>query len=157
MMMEEFNQLEQYFDDIRIPIRLACNTPSGWPVVVSLWFLYQDGFIYCATSKHAKVVSYLNNDPRCAFEIASDLPPYCGVRGQATAELDGVAGQMILQELLERYVGDVNNQFAQNLLSNAHDEVAIKIKPVNVFTWNFSERMQAIFPSMLKKVKKVCL
>ena len=106
------SDVEQFLEDIRIPIRLACKTKTGWPMVVSLWFLHQDGQLYCATQKAAKLVDYLQRDGRCAFEIAEDRPPYCGIRGQARAKIDDSLGVKILEKLL--ILGDDERQFADS-------------------------------------------
>ncbi|TFG47720.1 MAG: hypothetical protein E4H33_05430, partial [Anaerolineales bacterium] len=92
---------QNYLENVKIPLRLACQTESGWPLVLSLWFVYQDGYLYCATQKNARVIRYLEAEPKCGYEIASDLPPYCGIRGQAVAELDDKLGPEILDLLLE--------------------------------------------------------
>ena len=70
-MVDDLKQTEKYLREIRIPLRLSCTTKTGWPMIVSLWFLYQDTKLLCATQNSAKVVSYLQNEPRCAFEISS--------------------------------------------------------------------------------------
>ncbi len=137
-------QLEQYFEAARIPLRLACTTPSGWPAVISLWYLYREGSFYCATSQTAKVAQYLQHNPRCAFEIAADQPPYCGVRGQGMVRLDPALGGDILTELLHRYLGGVANPLAQKLLARSQPEVAIIIHPEKIFKWNYSDRMRDI-------------
>lgn len=146
--------MQEYFDTVRIPVRLACKTNSDWPMVVSLWFLHQDGLLYCATQKSAKIVKYLQNDGRCAFEIAEDRPPYCGVRGQARAKIDESKGVEILKMLLVRYLGDTNSDLASKLLANSDTEVAIVLHPVQIFTWDFSNRMSEVRSQQL--TKKIC-
>jgi len=150
------NDMETYLESIRIPLRLACTTESGWPMAVSLWFKHQNGYLICATQKTARVVAYLKNNPRCAFEIAADIPPYCGVRGQAIASIDESIGGEILAQLLVRYLGSMDNALARNLLAKRDDEVAIVLKPINVFTWDFSSRMQDVSLPKLDLSEKVC-
>ena len=133
-----------YLQEIRIPVRLGCRTPSGWPMVLSLWYLYEDGRLYCATQESAKVVTYLKNDARCAFEVASERPPYCGVRGQGRAAVNAARGGEILERLLVRYLGSVDNDLAQGLLKRRDKEVALVSEPVQVFSWDFSGRMQDV-------------
>ncbi len=101
--------LVRFLDRTRIPLRLACTTESGWPFVLSLWYVFQDGVLYCATQESARIVTYLRLNPQCAFEIAADLPPYCGARGRARAEIDPGRGPEILELLLERYLQDTDN------------------------------------------------
>jgi len=155
-MVDELSQMEDYLEAARIPLRLACSTESGWPMGVSLWFLYQDGRLFSATQRSARVVAYLRKNPRCAFEIAADMPPYCGVRGQAVASIDENIGAQILDQLLIRYLGGMDNNLAKKLLSKREDEVAIVLRPVKVFTWDFSNRMLDVVESMLNLATKVC-
>lgn len=155
-MLDEMKEFYAYLDASRIPLRLACATKSGWPMVVSLWYLYQDGQLFCATQKTSRVVSYLQHDSRCGFEIAADLPPYCGIRGQATARIDEGMGVTILEKLLDRYLGGLDNELARNLLSKSQTEVAIVLDPVQIHRWDFSSRMTGVVPIMLDLVAKVC-
>lgn len=150
------NDFQDFLEKKHIPLRLACQTRSGWPAVLSLWYLYQDGKLYCATRRSARVVSYLKGEPRCAFEIAADTPPYCGLRGQASARIDEKLGLEILEELIQRYLGGSENQLARNLLKYKEEEVAIVISPVNLFQWDFSSRMEEVTNQMLSKIQKVC-
>ncbi len=133
--------LAQYYEETRIPLRLSCLSPSGWPVVLSLWYLFENDTLYCATPQNAKVVDFLLAEPRCSFEVASDAPPYCGVRGRAMATINERRGVEILERLLVRYVGDLNAPLAKNLLNRNVVEVAIQLVPQTVYTWNFSKRM----------------
>jgi hypothetical protein len=154
--MSEIEAYADYLENTRIPIRISCTTESGWPVVLSLWFMYRDGLLYCATGQNARVVSYLENQPRCGYEIAADLPPYCGIRGQAKARVDPEIGLEILEDLLDRYLGGHNNPLAEKLLEGAEDEVALVLTPVNCFQWDFSQRMASVSPDMINLIKKVC-
>ncbi len=140
-----------FMEETIIPLRLACVTESGWPLTLSLWYVYLDGAIYCATQKSARVVRYLKNEARCGFEIASDLPPYCGMRGQARAVIEPEKGADVLEILLNRYLGGTDNQLARGLLSKKDKEVAIRIAPVNITTWNFKDRMQDVAEKNLCK------
>lgn len=154
--MSKITPYAEYLSKTRIPLRLSCRTISGWPFVLSLWYLYQDGLLYCATQADARVVSYLENEPRCGYEIAADLPPYCGIRGQAKARIDQKIGGEILEGLLLRYLGGTESRLARELLKNADNEVALVLDPVNCFSWDFSQRMENVAPTMLKLVEKHC-
>jgi nitroimidazol reductase NimA-like FMN-containing flavoprotein (pyridoxamine 5'-phosphate oxidase superfamily) len=140
-------QSAAYLDAIHIPLRLSCVTQSGWPYVLSLWYLHDAGKLYCATLESARVVSYLRREPRCGFEIAADQPPYCGVRGRAVAAIDPTQGQAVLSLLIDRYLDDRDNSLARRLLARSQDEVAIVLTPVQVFTWNYQRRMADAAPS----------
>jgi hypothetical protein len=155
-MVSSLNDFDAFLDSVRIPVRLACKTESDWPMVVSLWYLHQDGKLYCATQKTAKIISYLQHDSRVGFEIAEDRPPYCGLRGQAVATINESLGIPILEKLLVRYLGGTQNSLAEKLLAKAENEVAIVLDPVQVFTWDFSPRMQDIVSPSAAVMPKVC-
>jgi nitroimidazol reductase NimA-like FMN-containing flavoprotein (pyridoxamine 5'-phosphate oxidase superfamily) len=137
-------ETERYLKEVQIPLRLSCVTESGWPMVLSLWYVYMDGKIYCATVETAKVVEYLRKEPRCAFEVATDEPPYCGIRGQARATIIKPRGAEILKILLERYLGGTDSSLAKKLLKESRSEVAIELQTINYAIWDFTERMKDV-------------
>jgi hypothetical protein len=104
--------------------------------------LYEDGAVWCATNSKARVLSYLTNEPRCGFEIAGDTPPYRGVRGKGRASLHPELGGKVLEQLLERYDIASSSKLAGMLLSKIDQEVAIRIEPGRISSWDFSQRMK---------------
>jgi nitroimidazol reductase NimA-like FMN-containing flavoprotein (pyridoxamine 5'-phosphate oxidase superfamily) len=137
-----FEQVERHLQDTVVPVRLACLTASGSPLVRSLWFLYRDGALWCASRPRACVVHHLQRDARCAFEVARDAPPYRGVRGQGRARVMPGEGGRLLAELVARYLGTTDSRLARRLLAGAADEVAIRITPTRLVSWDYTERMQ---------------
>ena len=79
--------IEEFLTDSVIPVRLACVSASGAPLVCSLWFLYADESLWCATQSSAKLVEYFRANSACGFEVAPESPPYRGVRGQGEVAL----------------------------------------------------------------------
>ncbi len=55
-----------------IPVRLSCLSSSNWPMVISLWYVYKNEKLYCATQNTSKIIGYLKHSPKCGFEIAGD-------------------------------------------------------------------------------------
>jgi hypothetical protein len=146
------SSVEQYLKEIQIPLRLSCVSTSGWPIVLSLWYLFEDGNLYCATPQQAKVVNYLKQTPRCGFEVAADRPPYCGVRGRALASIEAERGTEILERLLIRYAGGTDNPLARKLLGRRESEVAIRLTPKSTYVWNFTRRMKGSLDSSTQKL-----
>jgi len=134
-------RIESYLGDSVVPLRLACSAPSGHPLLLSLWFVWREGAIWCATSPRARVVSLLRSDPRCGFEVAREAPPYCGVRGAGVAELVLERGAEILAVLVDRYLGTRDSRFARWLLGRGQREMAIRIEPLRMTSWDFANRM----------------
>ena len=133
--------IEQYLQSTVIPVRLATAGRNG-PLVQSMWFLWRDCRLWCATQDSAVVVHRLQADPHCAFEVAGDMPPYRGVRGQGVAEIVKSDGKDVLHQLLHRYLGGTHSGLASWLLSRADHEVAISIRPDHMTSWDFRSRME---------------
>ena len=135
-------QVDHFFEETVVPLRLACNGKGAHPVLVSLWFTLEDGVLWCATQRSALVTRLLERDPHCAFEVSIETPPYRGVRGQAVAKLHADRGEPMLRRLLGRYLGGEDSELARMLLARAADEVAIALAPRTLTSWDFSERMK---------------
>ena len=140
-LLTENNQYREFFQKV-IPLRFSCITGAGWPIVLSLWYLYKDGKIYCATQKDAKVIQYLQKNPKCAFEVAPEKPPYTGIRGRGQVKLRKDIAIQILELLIDRYLGNRDSSLAKLLLEKRDNELAIEITPINLFTWDYSKRMK---------------
>ena len=124
-----------------IPMRLATQG-SMWPLVQSLWFLFDGSALWCCTQQDSVVAKRLRSDRRCAFEIAADDPPYRGVRGRGVASLDPGPAPDLLERLIGRYLVTGESPLASWLRSRASDEVAIRIGALAVSSWDYSSRMQ---------------
>jgi nitroimidazol reductase NimA-like FMN-containing flavoprotein (pyridoxamine 5'-phosphate oxidase superfamily) len=129
--------------DSKIPIRIAFIKPNGTPSVISLWFEQINGKIYCATQKSAKIVSYLENNSACGFEIATDKPPYKGIRGEGTVKITD-DGNKILNILIDKYLGNKESTLSKYLKTNSNTEVAIEITPQKIYSYDYSKRMKDV-------------
>jgi hypothetical protein len=135
------SEIAAYLAAARIPLRLSAIDAAGFPRVLSLWFLPDDGALWCATQASAQVVRFLAAEPRCGFEVAGDTPPYRGVRGTGRATIDPRRGAQMLERLLARYGVAPDSRLARTLTARAASEVAIRIDPLRVTSWDFSQRM----------------
>ncbi len=135
-------RIERFLSEARIPIRLACNGAAGHPVLLSLWFVALEGRLWCATQRTARVASLLRTDPRCAFEVSVEQPPYRGIRGPALATLHDERGEEILRKLIDRYLGSADSTLARFLLARVERETAIALAPRKIASWDYSERMR---------------
>jgi nitroimidazol reductase NimA-like FMN-containing flavoprotein (pyridoxamine 5'-phosphate oxidase superfamily) len=136
-------QIQRFLREVRIPVRIACNGASGFPLLASLWFVAEDGKLWCATQRGARVASLLARDPRCAFEVSVETPPYRGVRGTGVATLHHERGEEILRALIGRYLGNEDSKLAKFLLARVDRETAIAVEPQTLVAWDYRERMGA--------------
>lgn len=133
-----------FLESSTAPVRLACHTDGGRLWMLSLWYRYRDGRLECATSASADVVEYLRRDDAVAFEVSTNDPPYKGVRGNGTADIEPDPEKELLRALLERYLGGTDNDLADMLLDEGRKEVQILIDPAKVYTWDFTNRMRDV-------------
>jgi hypothetical protein len=135
------DEIASYLRTAVIPIRLASISADGSPVVLSLWYLYEEGSIWCATKRTSRIIARLEREPRCGFEIAADTIPYRGIRGHAQATIDVQRGAILLPRLINRYLGRTDSPLASWLLAHSENEVAIRLDQLRVSTWDFTARM----------------
>ncbi|MDH3766513.1 MAG: hypothetical protein OER82_12005 [Nitrosopumilus sp.] len=135
-------KIDKFIPDIKIPIRIAFMESADLPAVISLWYVCNDDKIYCATQKTAKIVSYLQKNPPCGFEIAADKPPYKGIRGKGTVRILNETGAYVLDLLIDKYLGEKESTLSKFLRNNSKMEVAIEITPQKIFHYDYSERMK---------------
>jgi pyridoxamine 5'-phosphate oxidase-like protein len=133
--------IEAYLRTAVLPVRLASIAADGSPVVLSLWYLYEEASIWCATQRTSRIIARLEREPRCGFEIAGDTIPYRGIRGRAQATIDVQRGALLLPLLITRYLGGTDSPLASWLLARAENEVAIRLDRMRVRTWDFTARM----------------
>jgi len=123
-------------------MRLAANTDSGFPVILSLWFLAKEGELFAVVHRDARIVKRLRANSRCAFEISLNEAPYRGVRGQAVASIESQGASALLQRLLERYRISSDSTLGRFLLARAEEELVVRLRPWRVASWDYSERMK---------------
>ncbi|MEM9729901.1 MAG: pyridoxamine 5'-phosphate oxidase family protein [Myxococcota bacterium] len=134
-------EVRGFLTSTTIPLRLAANTPSGFPVVLSLWFVAEGDQLLGAVHESSRIAKRLEADPRCAFEVAPDDPPYRGVRGRARATLEPDGAGVLLERLLERYLGSTDSNLGRFLLSRASEERVVRVSPLGFSSWDYTERM----------------
>lgn len=130
--------------DTKIPIRIGFIKSNGYPSIISLWYIDIDGKIYCATQKTAKIIQYLETNPSCGFEIASDQPPYKGSRGEGIVKIIPSKGPEILNLLIKKYLGEKESTLSKFLRVHSKNEIAIEITPTKIFHYDYSKRMKGI-------------
>jgi len=134
-------EIDEFLSEARVPVRLACIGGDGFPRVVSLWFRYENGKIYCVTHRDSKLVTLLTSNDKVGFEVSPNDPPYHGIRGQGIATLEPLEEVERLEGLLGRYLGGTDSSLATWLLSRCDEELLVTVEPTRIFSWDYRERM----------------
>ena len=135
------DEIASFLCNVHVPMRIAANGTSGFPMVTPVWHLWADGNIWAASRPSSALVRGLRGDPRCAFDISCEQPPYKGVRGRGIAEIEA-NGEYVLEQLLSRFMGATAPSFQARLLKAARDECAIRIRASGFTTWDVCRRMK---------------
>ncbi|MFB6163252.1 MAG: pyridoxamine 5'-phosphate oxidase family protein [Halococcoides sp.] len=136
------DELVAFLDETVVPMRVSTHRPDGSPWIVTLWYRSRDGIIECATQASAAIVDFLRADPSVGIDISTNDTPYRGVRGTGTATIERDEDLDVLGGLIDRYLGDRDHSLTRRLLGDDRDEVCIRIEPDELFTWDYSERME---------------
>ena len=135
-------EIRQFLENSKIPMRLAFNKEAQQPQICSLWYIYAEGALWAATHRNSFLLEQIKNDPLVSFEISTNDYPYKGVRGSGIAERYKQQAEHVLSSLIDKYLDDNNKELADWLMSRVQDEYAIRIKPDKISGWDFSFRMQ---------------
>jgi len=137
-------QLEAFLEESRIPIRIGTQRGDGSLWMVALWYRYRNELFECATWANAHVVRFLRNDSEVTFDVSTNHPPYRGVRGNGTATMSADETKATLRALIERYLGDTDSSLAEWLLNDAREEIRIRIRPNEMYSWDYTDRMRGL-------------
>ncbi|RQG92724.1 pyridoxamine 5'-phosphate oxidase family protein [Natrarchaeobius halalkaliphilus] len=148
--MTEFNgswteaEVMAFLRDATVPIRLATHRPDGSLWLVTLWYRYHDGSLECATQASAHLVRFLRDESAVAFDVSTNRIPYRGIRGTGTVTVSPDDGTAVLRALVDRYLGGDESALARRLLDDDREEVCIRIDPREVYSWDYSNRMDDV-------------
>ena len=124
--------IQKLLEGLKKPVRLASQSPNGFPLISTLWFLYDGDYFWCITQKSTLLRRNLAANRKCAFEIALDEPAkYKLIRGQGNAVLDLSDGERVTNLMIARYISDSEGPVATQLRAQIPTEYAIRISP----TW----------------------
>ena len=132
--------LEAFLGEAVIPLRLGIAAAKA-PLIVPLWFRYQDGGFWCVTHRDAHVVAAVREQPSCAIDISTNDVPYRGVRGAGMVRVVPERGPALIEFMVERYLGGSDSRLARWLLGRREEEVGLRITPQWLTSWDFSARM----------------
>jgi hypothetical protein len=135
-------EISSFLTATAIPVRIATSTDS-YPTLCSVWYMFDDqnGDLLCVSHQNSQLVTDLKANEKCSFEIAPNEPPYCGVRGKAIVTLSKDNALETLSTLIHRYLGNTDSGLAKWLLGRIDEEYVLRLTPVQLTSWDYSERM----------------
>lgn len=129
-------------------LQLATIDEDGYPSIQPIWFLFdkESGKIYISTQKTTRKARNLyKNSDKIYFSIDDESFPYKGVKGRGVARIseDIDWNRPIIEKLIIKYLGTMENPLAQMILENAKKgiQVVIEITPKFFSAWDFGKSM----------------
>ena len=134
-------ELQDFLVFSRIPIRISV-LDDEYPLICSVWFEYLDGKLIIVSHEDSKLAKTLLLRRKCGFEIATNDPPYKGVRGKADVVAETGGSEDTLRRVIQRYLGGTSQKLALWLLSRVEHETKFTLHPTWVTSWDYGERME---------------
>ena len=134
-------ELQDFLVSSKIPIRISV-LDDEYPLICSVWFEYLDEKLVIVSHEDSKLAKTLLRQRKCGFEIATNDPPYKGVRGKADVVAEAEGSGDTLRRVIQRYLGGTNQKLASWLLSRVEHEVKFTLHPTWVTSWDYGERME---------------
>ena len=136
------------FLESKLNLQLATIDEEGYPSIQPLWFLYEKetGKIYISTQKITRKARNLyNNSNKIYFSIDDENFPYKGVKGRGIARIseDIDWNKPIIEKIITKYLGTLDNPLAQMIIENAKKgiQIVIEITPKFFSAWDFGKSM----------------
>ncbi|HYF99366.1 MAG TPA: pyridoxamine 5'-phosphate oxidase family protein [Candidatus Saccharimonadales bacterium] len=136
------------FLENKLNLQLATIDEEGYPSIQPLWFLYEKetGKIYISTQKITRKARNLyNNSNKIYFSIDDENFPYKGVKGRGIARISENIdwNKPIIEKIIIKYLGTLDNSLAQMIIENAKKgiQIVIEITPKFFSAWDFGKSM----------------
>ncbi len=114
---------------------LGTLSPSGWPQVTPVWFLYEDGHVLINTSRGRAKLRNVELNPRVSLAVVDRADPYRYVEilGKVV-RFDREHGARDIDRLSMRYRGHPHRYLPSD---GREHRVTLLIKPVRTHTHGF--------------------
>jgi PPOX class probable F420-dependent enzyme len=121
-------------------MQCATNGPRGWPHLVALWFVADNGELRSWTYAKSQKARNLERDARATVGI-EDGVQYHELRGvmfecDVELERDPAEVERFGLELFERYAGEMNDDIRTMVAKQAEKRVGLTFKPTRTVTWD---------------------
>ena len=129
--------------NLALPASLATLDPAGFPRILPIWFLWEDGSFYLSSGPQSRHVQDLARDPRAALTIAVEegqtpagYRPFRQIMVRGRAQVLPDTDAIWAQKLVRKYiVGDAAAQRAKREAGKSH--VVIILRPERFLTTGF--------------------
>lgn len=121
-------------------LEVATLDHDGWPHVVAMWYVIQDGQLAFWTYAKSQKAVNLRRDARltCLVEAGQRYDELRGVqiKGRARLVEDREAVQRLGEMIWVRYTGPLNDSTRPMVAAQAAKRVAVFVEPLEIVSWD---------------------
>ncbi len=133
-------EIRNFLSTGKLFARLGTIDKNGDPNVHPVWYWFENDKIYFETSKSSRKAQSIKNKNTVYFCIDDTNEPYKGVRGKGTASFieDIEKNLLVLEKILLKYTGSLDNDIAKFLFNSvkSSESIIIEINPHFFGTWD---------------------
>jgi general stress protein 26 len=139
------NEEVDRFLESKLNLQLATVDKQGWPNIRPVWFYYDknEEKLFLTTSKLAKKIQNLRDNPNVYFSIDDETSPPKGVKGRGTVTTKEDPSKTISvgDKISIKYLGTLDHPVAKMItdLAKKGEVVLIEISPKFFSTWDYSK------------------
>jgi|SRR5215211_4658842 general stress protein 26 len=139
------NEEVDRFLESKLNLQLATVDKQGWPNIRPVWFYYDknEEKLFLTTSKLAKKIQNLRDNPNVYFSIDDETSAPKGVKGRGTVTTKEDPSKTISvgDKISIKYLGTLDHPVAKMItdLAKKGEVVLIEISPKFFSTWDYSK------------------
>ena len=144
--------LVRQFLDGRYIASFATQNPNGSTHMVAVWYRFEGGHVFVATSSRSRKARNLTSNPEASLMIDSrDPAASCGITIAGSAQiLTGDLSRKRNAEIHSKYLSEAALADARvGPVFAAWDDVTIQITPQSVIAWDMREADRQFFGGVL--------
>lgn len=114
--------------------RLGTTNGDGTPLITPVWYRFEDSAFLVLTERGSRKHRNIERDPRVAFCIDDEHPPYHTVLVTGRVTVEGAPGREWREALAIHYLGDEAGR--RYVAENEHpNNIMLRIVPEKVASW----------------------
>ena len=141
------DEIVEFLTTSKKNLQLGTIDEKNEPNIHPVWFLYQNGAIYCATEKKSKKYQNILKNNLVYFSVDEDNSEFKGVRGKGSVLIRDDINQNlpIAKKIMIKYTGSTDNEIAKFLLDGVRNgfSVILELTPKYYSTWDHSTGITA--------------
>lgn len=128
--------VRDFLHSMQVPCVLSTLRRDGHPITSSTWYGFSpEGDLIIATPAARNKARNVGRDPRISILVDTRERPYSGVAIEGFGEILPDPQSLLLQAIVERYLGSEQAAQMRARLDTQEERVIIRLRPQRVRQW----------------------